>query len=782
MLSYNLFPVVSLPAKFNSNTVNRFSLIDQIWSNFYNGSNHSSGVVTLSLTDHFPIFYLFKNNSSKILKSYKTRSFNNYDIEQFINDVSHQSFDSVFENNNPSESFTIFYNILFSIYNKRFPVKKRRIKVKDYEAPWMFEKLKKCIKKKYYLFNLLKRGLICRNRFNVYKKFLRHVINKVKKQYYINKFNNCKDSKQTWKNINKILKRKVKIDNVQNIINNDGNKVANEEVCNYFNDYFVNIVPKLLRDLPNEIDWNYFDSLMVNCQSIVMFSTDFCEIFAVIKSLSDKVNILTNIKPSLLLKIHEFIIPTLVRIFNDCMASGIYPQVLKLARVVPIYKSGCHTDVKNFRPISILNVFNKIFEKIIYTRILSFLNRFKILSQNQFGFTEGRSTTLAIFNFLSDLMVTFNSKKYTVALFLDLRKAFDSVNLDILLAKMERYGIRGRCKELFRSYLYNRAQYVDCNGFYSTTKNTSVGVPQGSVLGPLFFNIFINDIALLTDVNSILFADDAVFYITDKDFNSCIHRLMNFIERLSTWINKNKLIANTEKTKLMLFTPRSQIDLLPDIYFAGGKLEWVQSIKYLGVTIDSKLKFNLHFDEIINKLSMFNGMFYSISNFIPRNNLINIYNSLVLPVVSNNIILWGGLPITKRNKIKSKLNQILRCILKVTFNQDFIPDIHSSQLYKELRILKFDDIYKLNLLKFYHFCSYENFDYFLKYFYHLLPQHQYQTRGIRLNLPNVRLDVEKQFVLFECVSLIIEIDENFLVPQSRCRLVKNFKAKCIDAY
>ena len=115
-----------------------------------------------------------------------------------------------------------------------------------------------------------------------------------------------------------------------------------------------------------------------------------------------------------------------------------------------------------------------------------------------------------------------------------------------------------------------------------------------------------------------------------------------------------------------------------------GKLEWVQSIKYLGVTIDRNLRFNLHFDEVINKLSMFHGMFYSISNLIPKNNLVNIYNSLVLPVISNNLILWGCLPITKKNKIKSKINQILRCILKVTFNQDFIPVVHSSQLYKDL--------------------------------------------------------------------------------------------------
>ena len=132
ILSYNLFPVVSIPTRFNSNSnaVNRYSLIDQIWSNFYNGSNHLAGVATLSLTDHFPIFYLFKNNSSKVLKSFKTRSFTNYNIEQFISDVSRQSFDSVFDDGNPSVSFTTFYNILFSIYNKRFPVKNVELKLR----------------------------------------------------------------------------------------------------------------------------------------------------------------------------------------------------------------------------------------------------------------------------------------------------------------------------------------------------------------------------------------------------------------------------------------------------------------------------------------------------------------------------------------------------------------------------------------------------------------------------------------------------------------------------
>ena len=184
------------------------------------------------------------------------------------------------------------------------------------------------------------------------------------------------------------------------------------------------MVPQLLHNLRNKIDRSYFDNLVGNCQSIVMFDTNFCEVYTIMKSLLDKVNILTNIRPSLLLKIHEFIIPPLVYIFNSSMANGIYPEMLKLARVVPVYKSGCHSEVKNFRPISILNVFNKLFEKIMHSRVLSFFNKLNILSPNQFGFTEGSSTTLAIFNFQYDLMRTFHNKTYTVTLFLDLWKAF----------------------------------------------------------------------------------------------------------------------------------------------------------------------------------------------------------------------------------------------------------------------------------------------------------------------------------------------------------------------
>ena len=160
---------------------------------------------------------------------------------------------------------------------------------------------------------------------------------------------------------------------------------------------------------------------------------------------------------------------------------------------------------------------------------------------------------LAIFNLTNDILKTFNSKQFTIALFLDLKKAFDTVNLNILLHKLSFYGVRGNDLNFIRSYLTNRRQYVNINGSSSGVKNVSVGVPQGSVLGPLFFNIFINDICSISTAKKILFANDAVFYITDSSLQSCIYKLNQLFNQLSKWLLNNKLIANGSKSKLMIY-------------------------------------------------------------------------------------------------------------------------------------------------------------------------------------------------------------------------------------
>ena len=230
----------------------------------------------------------------------------------------------------------------------------------------------------------------------------------------------------------------------------------------------------------------------------------------------------------------------------------------------------------------------------------------------------------------------------------------------------------------------------------------------------------------------------------------------------------------------MLITPKFQ-PILPPIYFDGASIEWVQTIKYLGLTLDNKLTFNIHVNEICNKLSKFKGVFYSLSSLVPRSVLLNLYSAFVYPVLINNIIIWGGLNLTNGRRIQILLNKILRIILNVKYN-NYIPLMDTTDMYKQLELLKFYDIYRYFLLRFYHFIVFDRIDVFVNNFSPLLPQRNYNTRNSRINLPEVSTDVERNLTIFQLCCLIRELPESFLTPQSKNTLKLNFRKFILDNY
>ena len=219
--------------------------------------------------------------------------------------------------------------------------------------------------------------------------------------------------------------------------------------------------------------------------------------------------------------------------YNASLSELTFPSLLKIGRVTPTHKSGPRDNVDNYRLISALPVISKIFEKLTLLRIESFIETHSLLSPCQFGFRHGRSTTHAIIKFLSHVIAAFHRKLYCVCFFLDLRKAFDTVNHRILLKKLNHYGFRGHCGEYFNSYFHSRKQYVYLNGHSSDYEHVKTGVPQGSILGPICFSLFINDLPLAVDADTVLFADDAAFIICSPTLNDLFSKIMNLLKLLS---------------------------------------------------------------------------------------------------------------------------------------------------------------------------------------------------------------------------------------------------------
>jgi hypothetical protein len=291
----------------------------------------------------------------------------------------------------------------------------------------------------------------------------------------------------------------------------------------------------------------------------VLFPTSSTEI-------EDEINQLNSSKstgpfsiPTKLLKILRYLLSgPLAYLFNCSFSSGVVPEKFKIARVIPVYKTGRKDIVSNYRPISLLSIFNRILEKLVYKRLLSFLEQNHVLFDGQFGFRSNLSTTHAILLITDKIQRAIENKLYSCGILRkrSLKKAFDTVNHKILLKKLENYGIRGLTKAWFRSYLTYRRQFVSIGHSVSDYQPITCGVPQGSVLGPLLFLLYINDFNnCATDIDFHLFADDSNLFCSHKNLQNLEITLNNQLCNIYKWLCANKLSLNIDKSNFVLFYP-----------------------------------------------------------------------------------------------------------------------------------------------------------------------------------------------------------------------------------
>jgi len=383
----------------------------------------------------------------------------------------------------------------------------------------------------------------------------------------------------------------------------------------------------------------------------------------------------------------------LTDIYNRCLTCGVYPDALD-ARVTPIYKSGNANCVENFRPISILPTFNKIFEKLTYSRLYSFTTSKQIISAQQFGFKTGSDTQQAIYCLHDYILTALHNKLNCICIFVDFRKAFDTVNHDLLLRKLDLYGIRGLVRKFFESYFKGRKQYTQVGDKRSSILDINIGVPQGSCLAPLLFNIYVNDLTyLFTDMLTVMFADDTVFLKSSGHLPTLVTNMQfkfnNFIE----WCKFNRLSLNTDKTKFMVFTS-SGYNGDPLLTIDNTPIEKVLTFKYLGLILSSNVK---HYDEIdllTQKLSRFVYITYKIRKYFNLATAKMFYHSLIESQVTYGIAIWGGtLIITTRGiKLQNQQNKIIRNLFGIHLH------VHNTEmLYKQIPILKLEDVYRLRV-------------------------------------------------------------------------------------
>ena len=381
-----------------------------------------------------------------------------------------------------------------------------------------------------------------KKKYTSYKNVLTTVIRKSKDDFHYKLFKRLKyDIKKTWNKINQLLGKK-KINKIpQNMYDKTTQINSSKNIAEAFNSYFVSLGQKLAEQIPQltQSTSDYMSEVNV-VNSLFLKPISIFEIIKVCSHLdSNKSCGFDDISQRVVKQCIYYFVEPLNFIFNLSITSGIVPQKFKIAKVIPLFKKHDERDISNYRPIALLPTFSKVFEKLIHERLYTFLINNNILINEQYGFRKNYSTYMAVLKLSDYILQEMENGKYSVGVFMDLSKAFDTVDHDILLAKLHHYGVRGVPLNLFKSYLNERKQFVMVDGVRSNTQNITCGVPQGSVLGPLLFLLYINDITKCSSLFKYsLFADDTCVIMSHNDPVTLISLVNSEINKLSVWFQK----------------------------------------------------------------------------------------------------------------------------------------------------------------------------------------------------------------------------------------------------
>ena len=418
------------------------------------------------------------------------------------------------------------------------------------------------------------------------------------------------------------------------------------------------------------------------------------EISDIISTLKSGKSLGPNSIPMKILKsLSSLISIPLSQIINESFKSGVFPDKLKLAKVIPLFKKACLLTASNYRPISLLSIFSKITEKVMYERLYKFLTKYEILYALQFGFRASQSINHALVSLTESIRNSLDNKKFGCGIFIDLQKV---INHDILLTKLEHYGIRGISLAWFKSYLSERKQYVPVYGSNSSHLEVTCGVPQGSVLGPLLFLIYINDIPLSSSKLSFyVFADDTNIYYEAENLYQLQRTINNELKKVKVWFDVNKLSLNIDKTNYIIFkSPQHSSSESVSIKIGCFTVKRTSYVKFLGVLLDESLSWKYHLTEPSKKLARTCGMFFKVRHFLPIDVLICLYNSLFSPFLQYGIVVWG---LTYESYINPVFLLQKRAVRAISFEQFTSP---SSPIFLDLKILRLHDLFQLKLLSF----------------------------------------------------------------------------------
>jgi hypothetical protein len=767
LFSFGLLQVITRPTRCAQNSA---TLIDHAILN-PKSSRCESAIITSKISDHFPIVYICNATKCKSDEKMITfRDFSPQNILRFKETLHNYSWNSVLTEEDTQTAFNDFNNTLTHFHEVFFPVQEKRFnRNKNNIEKWMTKGLLISRTTKFKLSHkcMSEPSPASKDAYKQYRNCYNSTIRAAKKLYYEKQFQQHRSNlKKTWSLLKESINQKLCKNSEINCLLINGHEVTDSKlIAESLNNFFINAASEIVENIP-PANPNP-EPPMLDDVPLLSFANNpvtHSEVLEVMSSLQNKTSTdFSGLSANFIKQFSYELAKPLQHIINLSLLNSVVPSQMKIAKVVPIHKGGSRGSMDNYRPISLLSCFSKILEKVVCNRLCSFLETHNILSGAQFGFRPGHSTIHPMLHFVNHVSTALNNKEHTIAIFCDLRKAFDSCDHKILLSKLSSTGIRGAELNWFRDYLSNRKQYVYVNGTSSSLMNVLLGVPQGSILGPILFLIYINDLPLCSLLKSFLFADDTALLESGPNLQELVNFINVEFQKVCTYFRRNRLALHPLKTQFMLFSnsrdaKESNISIFvnnnnhgsdnPDLCIPIERITThspVPAVKYLGVYFDCELNFKYHIRFICGKVSRALYMLRTCKNFLSHKALKTLYYSLVHCHLVYGNQIWSAASSGVLTELFRKQKAAIRVITNSRYNQ------HTEPLFKTTNILPLPNL-----------CEFFKLQFVQRFIQGFLPS----------SFNNIWIKNEARRA--ENVSMVLRNHDEFFVPTSRLKTFENF--------